>query len=52
MNPISSHSISHTLYPNIIVKPPGTPCVRAQAENSIIVSQPKSQYQCIHRRIS
>ena len=35
MNLISSHSTLHTLYPNIILKLPGTPYRKAQAENSV-----------------
>ena len=35
MNPVSSYSKHHTLYPNITVKPPGTPYTSAQAENSV-----------------
>lgn len=35
MNLVSSHLALHALNPNIIVKPPGTPYPRAQAENSV-----------------
>ena len=33
INYISSHSTRHTLYPNVIVKPPGLPYSKTQAEN-------------------
>ena len=35
MNPISSHSTLHTLYPNIIMKPTEIPHPEPQAENSV-----------------
>lgn len=35
MNLVSSHLTLHTLNPNIIVKPPGTPYQRAQTEHSV-----------------
>ena len=35
MNLVSSHLTLHTLNPNIVVKSPGTPCPRAQTENSV-----------------
>ena len=33
INSISSHSTCHTLYLNVIVKPPGPPYPKTQAEN-------------------
>ena len=35
VNLVSSHLTLHTLNANIILKPPGTPYPRAQAENSV-----------------
>ena len=42
MNPISSHWTPYTLYPNITVKPSGTPSQNAQAENSVKASKEPS----------
>ena len=35
INPVISYSTPHTLYPNIIVKPSGTPYPKIKAENSV-----------------
>ena len=35
INPISSYSTPHTLYPNIIVKPLGTRNPKTKTENSV-----------------
>ena len=40
INPISSYSTHHTLYPNIIVKPPRTLYPKTKAENSVEPDNP------------
>ena len=35
INTLRSHSEAHTLHPNVIVKTPGTPYPKIQAENSV-----------------
>ena len=45
MNLVSPHSTLHTLYPRIIVRPPGTPYPRVQTENSVkVYSNPSESF--------
>ena len=49
IDPLSFHSIPHTLYPNIIVKPRGAPNSKGTRQKIQLKHITTSQSRCIHR---